>query len=88
MKILSKSIENRIIALADALRRWQMEQAQPVDPLSASLFAWGQELAALDEQGKVELLEQLNQGGDDGTMGLDLDMDALEQMIDDWRNNG
>lgn len=75
------SIESRIVDLNKALERRRMEQEAPVDPLSASLFAWGRELTALDEQGKAELLEELNKPGEDGTMGLDLDMEALERMI-------
>lgn len=76
------SIESRIIALANAIRRRQMEQETPIDPLSASLFAWERELTGLDEQGKVELLEKLNRPEEDGTMGLALDMEALELMIE------
>lgn len=78
---MSRGIENRITALTAALQRRQMEQALPVDSLSASLFAWGQELVALDEQGKIELLEALNSPSKDGTAGLDLDMASLERMI-------
>lgn len=82
------SIESRIVALANAIQLREMEQTAPVDTLSASLFDLQRELAALDEAGKYELLEKLNQPGEDGTMGLDLDMDALERIIDDWRDNG
>ncbi len=45
------SIDTRIAALSAAFQRRQMEKAAPVDPLSASLFALGAELAALDEAG-------------------------------------
>lgn len=79
------SLDARLTSLADALQRRQMEQLAPVDPLSASLFDLQRELAALDAEGKAELLAELNQGGDDGTVGLDLDIKALERMIDDWR---
>lgn len=75
------SLDARLTALADALQRRQMEQRAPVDPLSASLFDLQRELATLDAEGKAELLEQLNQGGDNSTMGLDLDMEGLEQWI-------
>lgn len=75
------SIENRIIALADALR-WRAEmQSEPIDPLSASLFELERELAALDEHGKVVLLKTLNGASEDGTAGLDLDMEDLETWI-------
>ena len=35
------SIDTRIAALSAALQRRQMEQAAPVDPLSASLWSLG-----------------------------------------------
>ena len=78
---MSKSVENRITALADALRRRQMEQAAPVDPLSASLFELGRELATLDERGKAALLEVSNNPGDGETGGLGLTMEDLEKWI-------
>lgn len=78
---MSKGIDNRITALADALRRRQMEQALPVDPLSASLFSLERELAALDEQDKIELLEALNSPSEDGAACLDFDMEDLERWI-------
>ena len=77
---MSKSVENRITALAAALRRRQMEQAAPVD-LSASLFELGRELAALDEQSKAALLEAANNPGDGETGGLGLTMEDLERWI-------
>ena len=77
------TIETRLAALADAIRRRQMEQGDPIDPLSASMFSWERELAALDEQGKDALLEALNDCGVDGTAGLDLDMEPLERMIEE-----
>lgn len=75
------SIESRMIALADALQRLQMEQQAPVDPLSASLFEMGRELAALDEQGKMELLNCPNDGQTDP---LDLTLEDINQLIADY----
>ena len=54
-----------------------------MDDLSRSLYDMGRELAALDEQGKTELLEAMNMPSEDGTMGLNLNVDDLEQFISD-----
>lgn len=79
------SIDTRITALTVALQRRKMEQVAPIDPLSASLFELERELAALDERGKVALLEALNNPDDDETDSLNLSMEDIEQMIADWR---
>lgn len=72
------SIDTRLAALSLALERRRMQQAQPVDELSESLFEFGKELAGLDELGKSDLLTELNAGG------LDLSMKDLERFIADW----
>ena len=59
------SIDTRIAALSAALQRRQMEQAAPVDPLSASLWSLGEELAALDEAGLAAEAEALGITPDD-----------------------
>lgn len=71
------SVYTRIAAIALALERRKMEQSQPTDELSESLFDFGKELAGLDEQGKSELLETLN------TDGLSISMEDLERFIAD-----
>lgn len=73
------SIETRIAALALALDRRRMRQAQPVDKLSQSLFEFGKELAGLDEQGKAEMLESMNEDG------LSMSMDEFERFIAAYR---
>lgn len=73
------SIETRIAALAEAIERRKMEQEVPVDDLSKSLYALGQELAGLDEQGKSEMLESLNENG------LSMSMDEFERFIAAYR---
>lgn len=78
---MSKSVESRITALADALRRRAEMQSEPIDPLSASMFEMERELAGLDEQGKAELLKVLNQSGEDGTAGLNLALEDLDRWI-------
>ncbi len=63
-----QSVEARLVALSETIRRRKMEQAAPVDELSRSLMDYEKWLANLDEQGKAELLEEANK--DD--MGLTL----------------
>lgn len=80
------SIDARISALAEAVERRKMEQEEPVDDLSWSLFALGRELAGLDALGKSALLYELNRGDTlEGTMGLNLSMKDLERFMADFR---
>lgn len=80
------SIDARIAALAEAIERRKMEQEDPVDDLSKSLYGLGQELVGLDVLGKSALLYELNHGDpQEGTMGLDLSMEDLERFISDYR---
>lgn len=81
---MNNHINSRIAAIATSIERWKMEQEWPEDELSRSLREFGAELARLDERGKAELLEKLNAPGEDGTAGLNLDMDALERMMMQW----
>ncbi len=81
---MNNRIDARIAAIADALERKRMEQEAPEDDLSRSLREFGRELARLDEPGKAALLERLNTPGEDGTAGLNLDMEAIERMIGEW----
>lgn len=67
------SVESRLTALTEEIQRRQMEQVAPVDGLSQSLFNLEKELAALDEQGKLELLEAMNRPNEYGqSLGLTL----------------
>lgn len=75
---MDKHINARIAALAEAIERRKMEQEVPVDDLSKSLFAFGQELAGLGEKGKAELLQRINEDG------FILDEDAFERFIADY----
>lgn len=79
------SIESRITAIAEALRRRAEMQAEPVDGLSRSLFGLQQEFSALDTEGKAALLEAMNNPDDGETDSLHLTMQDIEQMIDHWR---
>ncbi len=78
---MNNRVNARLAALAEAVRRRQMERALPVDGLSRSLMNFADELAALDNQGKVALLEQLNRPDEDGP-GLGLTPEDLARMIE------
>ncbi len=80
---MSDRINARLAALADAIRRREMERALPVDELSRSLMGFADELAALDEGGKAALLEELNRPSEDGS-GLGLTLEDVERMITSW----
>ena len=81
------SIDSRLAALAEAIERKRMEQESPVDDLSRSLFNLGEKLARLDTLEKAALLAEFNRADPlEGTDGLNLDMEALEQFIADYRS--
>ena len=81
------SIDSRLAALAEAIERKRMEQESPVDDLSRSLFNLGEKLAHLDTLEKAALLAEFNRADPlEGTDGLNLDMEALEQFIADYRS--
>ncbi len=79
------SINSRIINLQKAIEARRMEQEAPIDLLSLSLYELQGWAAGLDEQGKAALLEAVNTPGEDGTEGLDLDMEAIDRMIADLK---
>lgn len=76
---MNDSIEKRIAAIATELEKRRLIQSEPVDPLSASLYELGRELAGLDKKGKAELLQSLNKDG------LNLSQDAFEQFVTEYR---
>lgn len=78
---MNNRIDARLEALVEAVRRRRAERALPVDPLSEALTDFQAELASLDAQGKAALLEELNRPSEDGSAGLDLTPEALEQLI-------
>lgn len=80
---MNNRIDARLEALVEAVRRRQAERALPVDGLSSSLMDFADELAALDEEGKASLLEQLNRPDEDGP-GLGLTLEGMERMIASW----
>lgn len=79
------SVEARIKALAEEIRRRQWDQEGPTDPLSKSLSEMETELLDLDEAGKVLLLAELNQVDPETGTGLDLTAEDLEKWISDCR---
>ena len=79
------SINSRIINLQKAIEARRMEQEAPIDLLSLSLYELQGWASGLDEQVKAARLEALNTPGEDGTVGLDLDMEAIDRMIADLK---
>jgi len=81
------SIDSRLAALAEAIERKRMEEEAPVDELSRSLYNLGEKLARLDTLEKAALLAEFNRADPlDGTDSLNLDMEALERFIADYRS--
>lgn len=72
------SIEARIAALAEIVRRRQFIDEGPIDGLSQSLENFEQELLSLDDLGKAAFLAALNQCGEDGSIGL------TPEIMDKW----
>ena len=81
------SIDSRLAALAEAIGRKRMEEEAPVDELSRSLYNMGQRLSKMDSLEKAALLAEFNRDDPlDGTGSLNLDMEALERFIADYRS--
>lgn len=79
---MNNSIESRLTALADALERRAMQQQEPIDGLSRGLFDLRTELAALDEQGKMDLLTAMNNLDDGESDSLRLSTDDINKFIE------
>lgn len=77
-------IKTRLAVLEEALELRRLAQTEPVDDLSQSLFNLRQELAGLDERGKLDLLDALNTPSEDGTAGLDLTLEELKKIIENF----
>lgn len=59
------NLHKRIDALARAFERRRLEQAAPIDPLSASLWEFGAQLAALDNLGAIAEAAELGINSED-----------------------
>ena len=81
------SIEARLAALAETVRRRQFANEGPSDPLSRSLEDLEGELLGLDDLGKAAFLAELNQEDEDGAGGLGLEPEDLERLIANVREN-
>lgn len=57
------SIERRISSVAAELQRRQMDRAEPMDPLSASLYDFAEEMAKLDPVGIAALAAETDEDG-------------------------
>lgn len=81
------SIEVRLAALAETVRRRQFANEGPVDALSQSLFELEGELLGLDDLGKAAFLAELNREDEDGAEGVSIEPETLERWIADIREN-
>lgn len=79
------SIEARLSALAETIKRRRFANEGPVDPLSQSLDELESEILGLDELGRTVFLAELNKEDEDGGGGLGLEPSALERWIADIR---
>lgn len=81
------SVEARIAALAEIVRRRQFADEGPVDGLSQSLENFEQKILSLDDLGKAAFLAELNQEREDGSGVIGLTMEGLERWIADIRES-
>ena len=81
------SVEARLAALAETIRRRQFAHEGPMDALSRSLEELEGELLGLDDLGKAAFLAELNQEDEDGTEGVGLTLEDLERLIANVREN-
>ena len=81
------SMSKRIESIVAELERLKLEEEAPVDELSRSLYNMGQRLSKMDSLEKAALLAEFNRADPlDGTDSLNLDMEALERFIADYRS--
>lgn len=79
------SIEARLAALAEIVRRRQLSDEGPIDGLSQSLENFEQEILSLDDLGKAVFLAELNQEREDGSGVIGLTPEGLDKWIADIR---
>lgn len=60
---MKHDVDARLAAIAAELERRRLIQEEPIDPLSASLFAFDAEMAALDEVGVAALAGMADEDG-------------------------
>jgi len=77
--ILNNRIDARLAAIAAELER-RMIQEEPIDPLSASLYAFERGLAELDAAGRDALFEEWNTSDSDGT-SIPMTREQFDQFI-------
>ena len=80
------SVEARLAALAETIRRRQFAHEGPMDALSRSLEELEGELLGLDDLGKAVLLAELNREGEDGAEAVDLTPEDLEEFSKEYLN--
>lgn len=77
---MNNRVDARIAALAEAVERRRLVQEEPIDPLSASLFAFEEEMTGLDEIGVAALAAATDE---DGRQILTLE--EAQRMVDDFK---
>lgn len=73
-------VDTRLAAITAELERRRLIQEEPIDPLSASLFAFEAEMAALDEVGVAALAGLTDEDGN-----AILTLAQARQMAADYR---
>lgn len=73
-------VDARLAAIAAELERRRLIQEEPIDPLSASLYEFVEELAGLDEIGIAALAGLTDEGGKPI-----LTLTQAQQMADNYR---
>lgn len=84
---MGTSVEARIAALAEIVRRRQFADEGPIDGLSQSMENFEEELLSLDDVGKSVFLAELNQEREDGCGVIGLTPEALDKWINGVREN-
>lgn len=74
------NFESRLTALADEIQRRRLIQEEPLDPLSASLYAFESEMASLDEIGIAALAAETDERGKPI-----LTIEQARRMVDSYR---
>lgn len=72
----------RLWAISEAIERRKMEQSEPVDELSKSLFEFEDYMASLDEIGVAALAAMTNEDG-----GPVLTLEQAQRMTDNFKKD-
>lgn len=79
---MRRDVDARLAAIAAELERRRLIQEEAIDPLSASLFAFEDEMASLDEIGVAALAAETDE---DGRQILTLEQ--AQRMVDGFKQD-